>query len=79
MQSLLAWNEVTEDLSAKPICNICYSDLREILIERADEVVEQPLQTFTNRNFSSHSLNNVSNALTAKTQTKKKMPVQVSL
>ena len=79
MHSLLAWNEVTEDLSSKPICNICYSDLREILIERADEIVEQPLQNLAKLNLSPQSIKKVSEVLAVKNLSKKKLPIQVSM
>ena len=79
MQALLAWDEVAEDLSLKPICNICYSDLREILIERADEITDQPLQTFQQLPFSSRTLNTPTHVMSTKTASKKKLPVQLNL
>ncbi len=42
---LLAWNEIDRDVVDRPICDSCYEELREILIDRADEVelaVTQP-------------------------------------
>ena len=42
---LLAWNEVNKTAVDQPICDDCYEELREILIDRADEValaISQP-------------------------------------
>ena len=35
---LLLWNEISPLVVDKPICADCYEELREILIDRADEV-----------------------------------------
>lgn len=37
---LLYWGEVQKRAADKPICEPCYQDLREILIDRADEMEE---------------------------------------
>lgn len=37
---LLHWGEVQKRAVAKPICEPCYQDLRDILIDRADEMEE---------------------------------------
>lgn len=37
---LLMWEEVGMEAVDQPICNDCYGDLREILIERCDEMEE---------------------------------------
>ncbi len=36
--ALRVWHEVEEKLEKQPICSDCYIELREILIDRADEV-----------------------------------------
>lgn len=35
---LLLWNEISPSVVDRPICSDCYEELREILIERTDEV-----------------------------------------
>ena len=35
---LMHWEEVESEAVGKPICNSCYDDLRELLIERSGEV-----------------------------------------
>jgi hypothetical protein len=37
-QALLVWHEVENSLKNQALCNDCYLELREILIDRADEV-----------------------------------------
>jgi hypothetical protein len=43
---LVLWNEITPTVVDQPICDHCYDELREVLIDRADEieaaVTEQP-------------------------------------
>jgi len=34
---LIAWGEVNEDIVDRPICEDCYTELRDILIDRATE------------------------------------------
>lgn len=36
--ALLAWQDVDSETIGKPICQQCYDELREILIDRADEI-----------------------------------------
>ncbi|MBP9706744.1 MAG: hypothetical protein KBD78_03820 [Oligoflexales bacterium] len=36
--ALLEWQEISTDAVCKPICQACYDELRNILIERADEI-----------------------------------------
>ena len=38
---LLAWGEIDESAIDAPICDECYKELRELLIERADETLVQ--------------------------------------
>lgn len=35
---LLVWNEIDRSTVDQPICDECYNDLREVLIDRATEV-----------------------------------------
>lgn len=35
---LLAWEEVKKPAVDQPICEDCYNELREVLIDRADEI-----------------------------------------
>lgn len=35
---LLAWDEVDEKDSQKPMCEPCYWDIREVLIDRSKEI-----------------------------------------
>ncbi len=37
-QALVDWQEVSKETVDKAICQSCYNELREILIERADEI-----------------------------------------
>ena len=37
---LLVWGEVDASVVDEPICDDCYKELREILIDRADEIIE---------------------------------------
>lgn len=37
-KALVAWGEVEADVVDSPICDDCYGELRDVLIERADEV-----------------------------------------
>lgn len=36
--ALLHWGEINDQVVASPICEDCYSELRDVLIDRADEV-----------------------------------------
>lgn len=40
---LIEWEEVEDTQVGKPMCADCYKDLREVLIERADELQEVTL------------------------------------
>lgn len=47
---LLIWGEVEKKAVDQPICDECYNDLRDIMIDRADEVAEalaQPQKSTT--------------------------------
>ncbi len=35
---LLLWNEVNPNAIEKPICDDCYKELRDVLIDRTDEI-----------------------------------------
>lgn len=35
---LLHWEEISATVVGRPLCNSCYNDLRELLIERSAEV-----------------------------------------
>jgi len=35
---LVLWAEVEKSVVEQPICGSCYSELREVLIDRADEI-----------------------------------------
>lgn len=37
---LVAWGEVSSDSVNQPFCESCYWELREVLIDRADEIAE---------------------------------------
>ena len=42
---LVLWNEVAKTAVDQPICQPCYDELREVLIDRVDEIdaaLEQP-------------------------------------
>jgi hypothetical protein len=34
----LHWEEIDSSVVGQPICNQCYGELRELLIDRADEI-----------------------------------------
>jgi len=36
--ALVAWSEIDEDVVERPICNPCYINLREVLIDRVEEI-----------------------------------------
>ena len=36
--ALLAWNEISSNSVKQPICEHCYEDMREVLIDRIDEI-----------------------------------------
>ena len=36
--ALLVWGELEQEMLGKPICDSCYGELREVLIDRADEL-----------------------------------------
>lgn len=36
--ALVAWGEIEEGHQMAEICGECYSELREVLVERADEI-----------------------------------------
>lgn len=38
LAALVVWGELEKSLVGKPICEECYSDLREVLVDRSDEV-----------------------------------------
>jgi hypothetical protein len=44
---LLLWNEITPAAVEQPMCDVCYDDLRETLIDRNEEV--EKLMHRTNR------------------------------
>ncbi len=41
---LVAWEEVNERVIDQPLCDVCYGDIREILIDRSREM-EEALRT----------------------------------
>ena len=43
---LVAWQEIPKESVGNPICDSCYTDIRELLIERSDEM-EQALNAGT--------------------------------
>ncbi len=42
---LLLWNEITPAAVEQPMCDVCYDDLRETLIDRNEEVEKLLLRT----------------------------------
>ena len=38
---LLVWGEIDKDIIDAPICDECYAELRDLLIERADDAIEE--------------------------------------
>lgn len=40
LAALVSWGDLDPELIDESICKDCYAELREILIERSDEVVE---------------------------------------
>ena len=38
--ALIAWGEMTKATVGNPVCDECYTDLRETLIDRADELTQ---------------------------------------
>lgn len=44
---LVLWNEITPTVVDQPLCDHCYDELREVLIDRADEIeaaITEPTQ-----------------------------------
>ncbi|MBC7660007.1 MAG: hypothetical protein H7249_09890 [Chitinophagaceae bacterium] len=46
LAALIVWNDLTENLIDESICEDCYSELRDILIERIEEVKAVKPRTF---------------------------------
>lgn len=42
-QQLIAWGEVAVQAKNQPLCNVCYSDLRDVLIDHSIELQSAPL------------------------------------
>ncbi len=42
LAALISWGEIEAKSIEKPICDVCYDDLRETLIDRADELHAPP-------------------------------------
>lgn len=36
--ALILWNEVDQTSIERPMCDSCYNELREVLIDRSDEI-----------------------------------------
>ena len=36
--ALVAWDEMDKSVMGNPICDDCYAELREVLVDRADEL-----------------------------------------
>lgn len=36
--ALVTWGELEKEVVGKPICGECYTELRDVLVERTDEV-----------------------------------------
>ena len=47
---LLLWNEVAQSAVDKPICQSCYNELREVLIDRSDEIEEVLAESSNDKN-----------------------------
>ena len=43
--ALLSWGEATVEAIDQPICNTCYQEMREILMERSDEIESKQAQS----------------------------------
>ena len=41
--ALLAWGEIEKEHVGKAICEDCYGELREVLMDRADELAPVPV------------------------------------
>ena len=41
--ALVVWGELNKKLVGQPICNSCYEELRDVLIDRADELARGEL------------------------------------
>lgn len=49
LTALVVWGELAKRLIEEPICSECIADLREVLVERADEVQGASAPTRTKR------------------------------
>lgn len=47
LAALIVWNDLPEKLIGEPICEDCYEELREVLIERIEDVKTVKPRTFT--------------------------------
>lgn len=40
LAALVTWGELESEMIDEPICKDCYAELRDILIERSDDVID---------------------------------------
>jgi hypothetical protein len=72
---LLSWGEVHTESVDQPICDTCYGDLREMLIDRADEfdsALKQPQRPISREMTASKPRSAVAKKASATVQTAKK-------
>jgi len=43
LRALISWGEFRRENVDQPICEGCYKDIRDVLIERSDEILQSPL------------------------------------
>lgn len=47
LAALVVWNDLSEKLIDEPLCDDCYEELREVLIERIEDVKTVEPRKFT--------------------------------
>lgn len=69
---LLAWKEVNKSSIDQPLCGDCYDELREILIDRADELAQAISNPIALRNNAEDA---PKKRMSAPAEAKKKLPI----
>ncbi len=41
--ALIVWEELEKSLVDQPLCEACYDELREVLIDRSDDVIKMSI------------------------------------
>jgi hypothetical protein len=78
---LLSWKEVNKSSVDQPLCGDCYDELREILIDRADEMalaLKKPIVHHDEETYTAPANLKKKAVAAAPVEAKKKMPIAAS-